>query len=986
MKEKDRLLTRLERGIDPINLIDPFKGSKGFNWLLERSVQFEKTAKTSAVERINKVRDYWTNLINENYSDTEKDKKLFELETRWKKLKRGGKEEQFWVEEAIGITAAFFEKYQKARNPNFIKLYDNQLYYAMLMCLGQGKFANRLEIALKKHGVNLDTGEGKTISTAIVTAVRSIRGETVHIIEQNYLSAISHAREIAPFHNQFLHKDVSVITDVSGFENNKEKEEKFTVLPTGEIVEKGKAESDYRVNNDGIIVKEPKYNARESTSFIFRDGLEEKITDWEGRANCWLKPIVYCDFNSLGGDIAKDRMIHLQLQPRFGPPDISKATAIVQEADALMFDWASTQFIIADEPKKGLLAWMDYADLAGFKDSSQSFKKAAYFFWDVWRLITQIRRSAFESKFYKTPEGNIYISQETIDVVQGIIEDKFKDFKELYNILKRNQQIIKAAIEIYLGYKPREKYISGEEAVLLDRYNLPLDRRELTDFYNLFLQFSNLYDQKGFFEKPPNDVDFDRLIEESFFSIKSSSPTLARVLPTTIFNEYGNLVFTSGSLFPLSSYFFEIYGAEVLGVGRHEPLKEKVPSSNNCLYTKTLDGGIAEINFVNKDLQPRFIYEIINKIVLEEQAGLIIMPDIESAYQLNQALTEFFIRENILELREKTKKRQIKVITGQEEYRERGLLNKIVTDLKPGDIIITTQMAHRDVDPRPDQELINNGGYETIVCDPPNERGMWQALQRTVRFNTPGKRRLIISDEEVERVAKRTLLSVRPISIFDLPDKEKLEKQHQERQSKFKKLWQKALKGDLESQKNLFFEYLNYLRFGESRIADQIISLDIRDFGLEKWRRLFINRVNRIINRKNWRREIEILAAYELGLLEKITSLKAKSYQIMSDQERRDIEAFILRQGEIKERIIRMLWDHFLDEIDKKYLLFRIAPYNELSGEQPISSENTMLLKSTWDNIVKDIIGKYDPGYLFSSLKNSILQVKLAPRIKRKKE
>lgn len=990
------ILRRLEKAYAPVNLIDPLRGPDGFKWFSQRitegsygpsasrdrSLRFEMTSEKS-ISRIKAIRNQWQQKIevNSNFAEIEKNKKLIELEEVWKTLSKGKKEEQKWVEEAVGITSAFFEKFRKEKDPNFIEMYDNQLYYIMLMSLGKGKFDNGLEIALKKHGVQLDTGEGKTVSTALVAAVRAMRGERVHIIEQNYLSAIGHAEETAPFLNQFLHKDVGVVTDVSNYRGRDEQEiqnkNPVRVLPNGQIVDlkKTKNFSQLQVNKKGIIEK-PQKDGEDRDNFLWIDGKQKDIKGLEGRANCWQRAIVYCDLNSLGGDVAKDKVIHPTKQS--GPQDLSKTTAIVQEADALMFDWASTQFIIEGGVTKGIIAWMEYAKLLGLKD----FKKAAYFSWDIWRLISQLGPALANpingEKYMKTPEGGVIISPDVVDAVQKVIEDQFAGNKELHKTLKNNPLIVQAALEIFIGFKPREKYIPGKtEPALMDRYNLPLDKRELQGLYDLFIQFSNFFEQKGFFQKPPNDEQFDQLIDQSFFSIKTSTKTLARISPVTLFNQYGDLVFTSGSLLPIASCFKDLYNAEILTVNRHQPLVNEDPPKNNHLYTKTLDGGIAEVDFISKGLRPRLVYEIIKDIQLNGRAGLIIMPDIESAYQLNEQLSSFFDHEGFPEPTNYKKDRQIKLITGKEEQENKGLLNKIVADLKPGDIVITTQIAHRDVDPRPNEELIKNGGYESIVCDPPNERGLWQALQRALRFNIPGKRRLIITDEDVKRIANRSLLPIGPSSAFEIKDNEKLEKRFQQRLEQFDVLWNEAEQGNMESQKNLFSQYLDYLRLGEDRVASQLQYLSINDCQLDKWQKHLIKKTEK---HKGWMTESEVLAAYELGLLKELSSLKSRSYITMPDIDQEKVRRLASKQYEVQERILGQYWSELLRYIDQQFSLFMIAPYSPLTGGQPISQDNVPLMMSAWDHQVEQLIKKWKPPHLFTELKANISKVEYAKR------
>lgn len=124
--------------------------------------------------------------------------------------------------------------------------------------------------------------------------------------------------------------------------------------------------------------------------------------------------------------------------------------------------------------------------------------------------------------------------------------------------------------------------------------------------------------------------------------------------------------------------------------------------------------------------------------------------------------------------------------------------------------------------------------------------------------------------------------------------------------------------------------------------------------------------------------ESEVLAAYELGLLKELSSLKSRSYIAMSDVDQEKVRRLASKQYEVQERILGQYWSEFLRYIDQQFSLFMIAPYSPLTGGQPISQDNVPLMMSAWDHQVEQLIKKWKPPHLFTELKANILKVEYA--------
>ena len=63
-------------------------------------------------------------------------------------------------------------------------------------------------------GVELFTGEGENIWIRINCPHHGYAGETVHVIEPNYTSAINHANQMAKFYEEFFHIETGAVTSM----------------------------------------------------------------------------------------------------------------------------------------------------------------------------------------------------------------------------------------------------------------------------------------------------------------------------------------------------------------------------------------------------------------------------------------------------------------------------------------------------------------------------------------------------------------------------------------------------------------------------------------------------------------------------------------------------------------------------------------------------------------------------------------------------
>ena len=317
------------------------------------------------------------------------------------------------------------------------------------------------------------------------------------------------------------------------------------------------------------------------------------------------------------------------------------------------------------------------------------------------------------------------------------------------------------------------------------------------------------------------------------------------------------------------------------------------------------------------------------------KTGLFIVPDIEFAQQLKSIIPD------------------AELATGAEELRDRGTLDKVTSSGTPGKIIITTWIAHRDIDVKLTPEVVKNGGLDNVVCGVlPTERGLWQALQRAVRGDVPGTRTLMLTPEDLGPIENNTLLEGAQTELLIRKDPNTIHKEHVAR---VKKDWKGALSNDVESMERLFTQYLKYLRLQEEHMKNQLLHTYIRDNRLELWQRLYIERQRQILeepeNKKRYDENIEREAKQETqkliseGLSAPISTLDTRPeltiHHRPSDKRRRDIlNNLLLRlekrygfdlpsegiepifRNQMRIRDLRIGWGGFLQFLEVDFELF----------------------------------------------------------------
>jgi len=249
-----------------------------------------------------------------------------EITQEWRRLKqRGEKEEQTWTEKAIATVGAAFEYHESKKSGKEFELRDNQLYYLALQVLSKGTYDfGRLETT--NRGIQLPTGEGKTYCSGLAAAILTLQGESVHIIEPNYISAQDHALQMGGFFDFLLHEEVGVVVDLS---------------------EKGQRVSEKK----GGVLETSEQPTGQRQSYTFQDKGIKQEKGFEGRKKAWSKKIVYADINSVAFDYLDDTNIGMTRTVWVQPP-LSNRIALVQEADAPMIDDAQNQWIISEPVAK----------------------------------------------------------------------------------------------------------------------------------------------------------------------------------------------------------------------------------------------------------------------------------------------------------------------------------------------------------------------------------------------------------------------------------------------------------------------------------------------------------------------------------------------------------------------------------------------------------------------------------------------------------
>ncbi|VVA43733.1 hypothetical protein CANDROIZ_240003 [Candidatus Roizmanbacteria bacterium] len=862
-----------------------FEGYYGPLASMDRSIAIEEQSH-QLVRNISDSRDNWKKEFSRKKKaelNQIKEVKVKELQEKWQEIPKGGIEEESWLTEAAGFVTAYFENNKKNQGEK-IKMWDNQLLYLTLMNLEKGKYSFG-ELSTVHRAIQLDTGEGKTKCTGLVAVLNILQGKEVIIVEQNYISAEKHAQELYPFFEDLLSVETGVVIDRSY--KGKGTAKNVRVNSYGIIEEDGEDDfiKNVRVGSDGIIREKKQSKASLRKSYVYSNGEKIEDSSQSGRQRCWKKRIVYCDHNSLGTDVATDRQLTTKKKDQL-VPDLKNKVGLIQEADGLAIDEAANPFQI-QIPASGDAAWylinqLFYSPAEVYLESKRGkknkdpikevvrrkptekradieFTKDFYFglFDGLYSIVNTNSSLADEWKNRKayiitTNQRFIYdesVVETAIDKLAPFLAPLFKnDEKICRDFLFNNAFIVDTALEVLMTGQPGRGFISGEKPILMDQYGVPLDNRQKDKVYQVFLQLYNIWEKEGLTKKSEiTDEDVKRARKKTHHQIEVPFKISNKIIPSVLYREFGELRLTSGTLIPITKPLFDLYNTETLAVSRHEAIAE--PNDvRKGLRTVCLDGGIAEVDFVEKQRLAGKIHDLIKNIQKKGTAGLIIMPDAKSAYELNQLLADFFADEVANDrkwedlimidgapINERNINNKVRLVTGDEEFAIRGTLEKTLSDINPGDIIITTQMAHRDIDPELSKQVKKNGGLTTVVYNPPNERGLWQALQRSVRANVKGERMLLLSEDSVKDIRNLYLINPptnQPISSL-IVGTDVLRK---ERQQEIDTLFTKSLKGDLKSQQSLFNQYLLGLRNSEGQVTDSIMFSMVRELPLKDMR------------------------------------------------------------------------------------------------------------------------------------------------------
>ena len=945
----------------------------------DRSVGIENRS-DHLIAKINAERGKWKNKLRNDQTSEIKNKEIITLESKWPKLSKSKSGEEKWLIEALGFTTAYFEQRLKQKGED-IEIWDNQLLYISLMTLGKGDFSIG-NLLTDNRAVQLDTGEGKTKCTGIIAALKIFQGKEVIVVEQNYISAEKHAQELAPFFEDFLHVNTGVVVDRS----------------------QGKGMvKDTRVKNDGTIERTKMMADSLRKSFIYTDGeMRDDLPGTSGRRQSWKQSIVYCDHNSIGTDVVSDRQITTADEDRF-VPDLSKRVGLVQEADGLAIDEAANPFLI-QQPAVGKQAWQIINNLF-FSDTETNLfkrgklhiqeqvhsnpiqrrekieftKKYFYFLWGNLYKIVKNDNSLVQT--WKDKRAYITTSSHELkyddSIVDSIVNNLIKPMSPLFdddlhltrNFLRQNNFLIETALEILMTGGQGEGFLSGEKPILMDNYGVPLDNRQRDTIYQIFLQLYNVWIKEELINFDYSTEDVIKIREKTWFKMEIPFKIYGKIIPALLYREFGELKLTSGSLIPASDTLKELYGAETIAVSRHKPISKETTDKKG-FYTNCLDGGTAHIHFVKEKIMDSLIFDLINTIQSEGKAGLIIMPDDKSAYELNRLLRNHFEGEALSSLtsdelitidatlEDKLNiDRQIKVITAKQEFEKRGMLQEAISQFDPGDILITTQMASRDVDPNLSPHVKDNGGLTTIVYNPPNERGLWQALQRSTRADIPGERILLVTEDSLKDVKNQYLVNPPlklPGDIF--VSQKVLNREHQQ---KTDRLFTQALNGNLEAQKTLFGQYVGHLRIKEGQVADSVMFAMVKDLPLEKLKgqlfhimgdentNLFENYLD-LISSADYKKSV--ISKKDVQAFLNIGSKKERD-QLLDNLNLFSDMGYMETKNSMRKRAMITLWSDLLEFMNEAYTDFHIGLANR--GFQPHSY---LQYQGGWEKKVEDLI------------------------------
>lgn len=572
-------------------------------------------------------------------------------------------------------------------------------------------------------------------------------------------------------------------------------------------------------------------------------------------------------------------------------------------------------------------------------------------------------------------------------------QENIQALADLSSWLTNNAGVVNAALEQLFGMKSQIDFLGGNKPVLLDEYGFPLERRQLQDISQTFLQMHNFWEQEnlGAGELTPQVL---ANMEGKYAARMEMSRTVSRITIPSLMNRARRMRFSSGSLIPASGSLVRIYGAEVVGVGRHLPLPDRIspgrddildagaqtggtfnydvageksqihavlqqwmghpfrfsemsepeawssavaalrsayplsdarteerirdlfaqgvapgaiekplervlwedhmhrvwqqvreyarektvpkpgqmakrlpflsPQSTKAiedmarwavahpdmadiayeavfgrsfredfkepsLVTRCLDGGLARVKFMGSYNREFFEFQ---KKALEISAagnmGLFIVPDIEVARRLQNSMRARGV--------------DAVLATGAQELSRRGTLDRAASAGAPGRVIITTWIAHRDIDVHMPPEVRQNGGLDTVVAGvAPSERGLWQALARSVRGDLPGTRTLLLTPDDFADIRNRDVAAGQ-LGLVHRPPR----KVHEERERDIRGKWEEALSGNRKAMEDLFGMHLSSLRTREGQMEQQLIRTLIRDADLEKWQEMFVDARGRL--------------------------------------------------------------------------------------------------------------------------------------------
>lgn len=590
-----------------------------------------------------------------------------------------------------------------------------------------------------------------------------------------------------------------------------------------------------------------------------------------------------------------------------------------------------------------------------------------------------------------------------------------KVFQDMARWLDDNSGVLDAALHALFGMQQQVNFIGQEKPVLLDEYGLPLEKRQLQDLRQVFLQLHHIWQKEGMADGYPAPGKLDELMLKYAPTIEISR-TVSRTTLPALLEQCGEVRFSSGSLIPAASSFSDLYGAEVLAVGRHLDIPASItersgeqqdrsaravirqdfglqlqkneldrvwkdvvrladqkaavtgktventfsylsPKNRQALadlfrftnahldladvaleslfgervrrwhpertmLTKCLDGGLATVKYLPSeegrlvDLERRA-----DEIREAGKMGLFIVQDIETAKKLMARIPG------------------AELATGDEELKERGTLDKITSSGEPGKVIITTWIAHRDIDVKMTPEIEKNGGLDCVVSGiAPTERGLWQALQRALRGDMPGTRTLLLTHNDFNPLLNRDVTASPSATLIHRP----AERVHAERSRTFNRELQSALEGDQKVMYKLFRDYLGYLRNKEEGMKRQLLQTMIRDSDLDGWRQMYVTGLGRFTQEaQDYMQEVKQLADKIVAPLPSaatlLTVLPTGMQRAQQEAVMRRMEAWLGYSGsaatmlqpvieKIKEEDLRSGWADFLRFLDLDASIFLTDP------------------------------------------------------------